>query len=92
MFFRPTKYQPNDILVCLWNVVNSIGELHCSTGHESRPCTIGSSFELTNLRAELVEWERIYDTVRPHQALGYITPLQFLERWQQKRREEVGCH
>jgi transposase InsO family protein len=51
-----------------------------------------SSFELTNLRGELVEWERIYDTVRPHQALGYITPLQFLERWQQKQREEVGCH
>jgi len=51
-----------------------------------------SSFELTNLRAELVEWEIIYDTVRPHQALGYITPLQFLEQWQQKRREEAGCH
>jgi len=32
------------------------------------------------LNAELRTWERTYDTVRPHQALGYLTPLQFLQR------------
>ena len=47
-----------------------------------------SSFELAELRQELLEWETTYNTVRPHQALGYLTPLRFLE---QKRRE-VGCH
>ena len=37
-----------------------------------------SSFELSFLREELLEWEQVYNTVRPHQALGYVTPLKFL--------------
>jgi len=51
-----------------------------------------SSFELLELRVELSKWERIYNTVRPHQALDYLTPLQFLEQWKQNQREEVMCH
>jgi putative transposase len=47
-----------------------------------------SSFELAELRQELLEWETTYNTVRPHQALGYLTPLRFLEQ----KRKEVGCH
>jgi transposase InsO family protein len=47
-----------------------------------------STFEIAELSRELLEWERIYNTVRPHQALGYLTPLKFLE----KQRKEVGCH
>jgi len=47
-----------------------------------------SSFELAELRQELLEWETTYNTVRPHQALGYLTPLAFLEQ----KRKEVGCH
>jgi len=47
-----------------------------------------STFEIAELGEELLEWERIYNTVRPHQALGYLTPLKFLE----KQRKEVGCH
>jgi transposase InsO family protein len=27
---------------------------------------------------QLREWERIYNTIRPHQALGYRTPREFL--------------
>ena len=46
-----------------------------------------SSFELDELRAELLEWEIIYNTVRPHQALGYLTPHKFLEQ-----RERRMCH
>lgn len=46
-----------------------------------------NSFEFADLQKELVEWEHIYNTVRPHQALGYLTPHQFLER-----QKEVGCH
>ncbi len=30
-------------------------------------------------RAEFLRWEHIYNTIRPHQALGYRTPLQFLQ-------------
>jgi transposase InsO family protein len=36
--------------------------------------------ELEPLRAALLAWETCYDTVRPHQALGYLTPAEWLER------------
>jgi putative transposase len=36
--------------------------------------------ELEPLRAALLAWETCYNTVRPHQALGYLTPAQWLER------------
>jgi putative transposase len=48
-----------------------------------------SSFDLAELREKLLEWERIYNTVRPHQALGYLTPLKFLGK---QRQKETGCH
>jgi len=34
--------------------------------------------ELDACQAELLAWERTYNYVRPHQALGYLTPAQFL--------------
>ncbi len=43
-----------------------------------------STFDLAELRIKLLEWEHTYNTIRPHQASGYLTPLKFLE--QQKRR------
>jgi len=49
------------------------------------------SFEIGELNQALLEWEKVYNTIRPHQALGYLTPLEFLEQYQQKRRE-VMCH
>ena len=52
---------------------------------------VDSSFELAELRGQLLEWERICDTVRPNQALGYLTPLQFLQQRQENQRKEVGC-
>ena len=51
-----------------------------------------SSFDIPELRGELLEWEKIYNTVRPHQALGYLTPVKFLEHWRQSQRKEVMCH
>ena len=39
----------------------------------------GSSFDIAELGNELLEWERIYNTVRPHQALCYLTPSVFFE-------------
>lgn len=53
---------------------------------------VESCFDISELRAALSEWERVYNTVRPHQALGYLTPLQFLERWKENRGKEVMCH
>lgn len=50
-----------------------------------------TSFEIAELNQALLEWENVYNTVRPHQALGYLTPEQFLKLHQQnKRKEEVS--
>lgn len=52
-----------------------------------------SSFELEELREKLLKWEEVYNTVRPHQSPGYLTPLDFLSRRQQKSsRKKVMCH
>jgi len=45
------------------------------------------SLEMKKLNRELRQWERIYNTVRPHQALGYLTPLQFLRQTSSQRKE-----
>jgi putative transposase len=36
---------------------------------------------VTALNPVLKEWERVYNTVRPHQSLGYRTPLEFVNDW-----------
>jgi putative transposase len=51
-----------------------------------------SSFDLADLREQLLKWEQIYNTIRPHQSLGYLTPLKFLEQWKEDNRKEVMCH
>jgi len=51
-----------------------------------------SSFEVAELRAALLEWERTYNTIRPHQALDYLTPSKFLERWKNRQGKEAMCH
>ena len=49
------------------------------------------SLELATLNQELQAWERVYNTVRPHQALGYLTPHEFLAQWQSQSKE-AKCH
>jgi len=44
------------------------------------------SFEIRELNQALLKWEEVYNTIRPHQALGYLTPQQFLEQYQQKKK------
>jgi transposase InsO family protein len=34
--------------------------------------------ELADLQAALRDWETTYNTIRPHQALGYRTPAEYL--------------
>jgi len=50
-----------------------------------------SSFDLSELRDALSRWERIYNTVRPHQSLRYLTPLKFLEQWKKTKGKEALC-
>ena len=45
------------------------------------------SLEMKTLNRELREWENTYNTVRPHQALGYLTPHQFLQQWHSQRKD-----
>ena len=45
------------------------------------------SLEMKKLNRELRHWERIYNTVRPHQSLGYLTPQQFLLQTSSQRKE-----
>ncbi len=42
---------------------------------------------MKKLNRELRHWETIYNTVRPHQALGYLTPQQFLRQIASPRKE-----
>ncbi|MFC1941463.1 integrase core domain-containing protein [Chloroflexota bacterium] len=51
-----------------------------------------SSFELSELRGELLEWEQGYNATRPHQALDHVTPLKFLEQWKHYLGKEPKCH
>jgi putative transposase len=45
------------------------------------------SLEMKKLNRELRQWEKIYNTVRPHQSLGYLTPRQFLLQNPSQRKD-----
>jgi putative transposase len=45
------------------------------------------SLEMKKLNRELRQWEKIYNTVRPHQSLGYLPPRQFLLQFSSQRKE-----
>ena len=49
---------------------------------------IDSTFDLADLRPKLLQWEQISNTIRPNQALHYLTPKQNLEKY----FKEVMCH
>ena len=38
------------------------------------------SSSISAVRSAQREWERIYNTVRPHQALDYLAPLEFIQK------------
>jgi transposase InsO family protein len=44
------------------------------------------SLEMAALNRELRNWEKTYNTVRPHRSIGYLTPLQFLQQWHSQRK------
>jgi transposase InsO family protein len=51
---------------------------HTEEFYEVAACSV----EPEALNRELRSWETVYNTVRPHQALGYLTPQEFLLRSQ----------
>lgn len=44
-------------------------------------------WDLPALNEQLRAWETVYNTIRPHQALGYLTPLEYITQW----KEKGGC-
>ena len=67
--------------------VERANRTHTEEFYEVTPC----SLPIADLNRELQAWERIYNTVRPHQALGYLTPQEFLAQSSSPRRE-FECH
>ena len=57
--------------------VERANRTHTEEFYEVTPC----SLQIAQLNQELRDWERTYNTVRPHQALGYRTPQEFLTHW-----------
>ncbi|MDY6966997.1 MAG: integrase core domain-containing protein [Halobacteriota archaeon] len=51
-----------------------------------------AGFEISELNKALLIWEKVYNTIRPHQALKYLTPLEFLKRYWHNQKKEVMCH
>ncbi len=49
------------------------------------------SDQLPVLNRQLRRWENIYNRIRPHQSLAYLTPLEFIARWKQNLRK-AKCH
>lgn len=56
--------------------VERANRTHTEEFYEVTEC----SWTVEELNQELLEWEKIYNTIRPHQSLGYLTPLQFLQQ------------
>ena len=61
------------------------------THHEEFYQVIPDRWSVASLNPQLRRWEHIYNTVRPHQALGYRTPLEFLNQRKSHSRM-VECH
>ncbi len=49
--------------------VERANRTHTEEFYQVTPC----SLEMKKLNRELRQWEKIYNTVRPHQSLGYLT-------------------
>ena len=67
--------------------VERANRTHAEEFYEVTP----TDWALLPLNRQLRDWEHTYNTIRPHQALGYLTPQQFLTQWQSKRKE-AECH
>jgi len=61
------------------------------THHEEFYQVIPDCWNVAHLNPQLRRWEHISNTLRPHQALGYLTPLQFLKHYKSQKKK-AECH
>lgn len=47
---------------------------------------------VVGLRPDLLNWERVYNTIRPHKALGYLTPQEYITQWRSQRAGKEVVH
>jgi transposase InsO family protein len=47
---------------------------------------------VVGLRPDLLNWEAIYNTIRPHAALGYLTPQEYITQWRNQRPGKEVVH
>jgi len=52
---------------------------------------IPDDWRLPELNRQLRVWENTYNCVRPHQSLGYLTPLEVVQRWREQKKN-AECH
>jgi transposase InsO family protein len=43
------------------------------------------AWSVAGTRPDLLRWEHIYNEIRPHQALDYLTPLEYITQWRLQR-------
>lgn len=48
--------------------------------------------EIPELNQKLRAWEIVYDTIRPHQALSYLTPLEYITKLQKEKNQVYGMY
>ena len=68
--------------------VERANRTHTEEFYQVTPC----SLEMKKLNLELRHWEKIYNTVRPHQALGYLTPFSSCGSTHLKERNDSVTH
>ena len=56
--------------------VERANRTHTEEFYEVTEC----AWSVEKLNQQLIAWERVYNTIRPHQSLNYLTPLQFLQQ------------
>jgi len=56
--------------------VERANRTHTEEFYEVQQCT----WTVSDLNQQLLQWEQTYNTIRPHQSLNYLTPLQYLQQ------------
>jgi len=66
--------------------VERANRTHTEEFYEVTDC----DFDIPSLNQALLSWETVYNTIRPHQSLGYLTPHQYLlQNYQINGKEKV---
>jgi transposase InsO family protein len=50
------------------------------------------SFDIDTLNEELQAWVTTYNMIRPHQALDYLTPFEYITKWKQQKEHVYGMY